>query len=154
LTWLETLLITWGCAYAAFLLGRQCDLTAMVKRVPAVATNKRVGTSLLWALALLGAALSIWAIAQKETYLYIPYSVLFAPFGCALRMAMRPLNQRAAWPLGTFSANMLATALSSAMFVLGWRNDVSLSAPHQSAVVQAISAGFCGTSDHLWCRHQ
>ncbi len=73
-------------------------------------------------------------------------SLLFAPFGCTLRWLLARLNYklkgRWAWaPLGTFSANMVGTAISTALSVVGVK--VELTA-WGSAVNGAAISGFCG----------
>lgn len=73
-------------------------------------------------------------------------SLLLAPFGCTLRWLLARLNYKLkgklAWaPLGTFLANMLGAAISTALFVVNVKVELT---SWESSVVSAGMSGFCG----------
>jgi len=73
-------------------------------------------------------------------------SLLLAPFGCTLRWLLARLNYKLkrkwSWaPLGTFLANMLGTAVSTALFVVNVKVELT---SWESSVVSAGMDGFCG----------
>jgi CrcB protein len=73
-------------------------------------------------------------------------ALLFAPFGCTLRWLLARLNYKLkgkwAWaPVGTFSANMLGTAISTASYIVSVKVELT---SWESAINSAVVSGFCG----------
>jgi fluoride exporter len=120
-------------------------------RHPPAAAQKNVAKTDILAFILL-VALTTWCIVgaiieDKHIWLRNAWlSLLLAPFGCTLRWLLARLNYKLkgkwAWaPLGTFLANMLGTAISTALSIIGVKVELT---SWESSVLAAGISGFCG----------
>ena len=97
----------------------------------------------------IGLALLIWLVTillsvYKRTYRHITFALNLAPLGTWLRYYLSRYNARhPSFPFGTFSANVLATALLSA-FTLLQTTSVTQRNPISCAFLQGLDDGFCG----------
>lgn len=70
------------------------------------------------------------------------FALVFAPLGTCVRYYLSRLNPRLSYfPLGTFAANMLGTALLAGFYALQRTGDRSLL---QCQILQGLDDGFCG----------
>lgn len=115
-----------------------------------IAAENVVKTDILALIMLIG--LTAWCIIgsiieNNHAWLRTTWlSLLLAPFGCVLRWLLARLNYKLkgnwSWaPLGTFLANMLGTALSTALYVVNVKIELT---SWESSIVSAGINGFCG----------
>ena len=101
-----------------------------------------IGLFLLTSGAALGAILETRHVWLRQSW----FAILMAPFGCVLRYHLSRLNYKSKgkfhWaPTGTFLANMLGTAVSSAMAATQLRGDLGY---WGTMMTGSVSLGFCG----------
>jgi len=87
--------------------------------------------------------------AYTVTYRTMVYVGIFAPFGALLRWKLSKYNNRPSgdlsWiPIGTLSANFVASAISGLMIGMEYQMDVAAGF-WAEGTVRAIKVGFCGS---------
>ena len=132
-------------------VGEAMPLRAATTRSERELKQRKVLNTDILALILL-VCLTAWCIVGaiiEDTHAWLRstwLSLLLAPFGCTLRWLLARLNYKLkgkwAWiPMGTFLANMIGTAVSTALSVVNVKVQLTT---WESCVVSAGVTGFCG----------
>ncbi|GAA94366.1 hypothetical protein E5Q_01017 [Mixia osmundae IAM 14324] len=147
--------VTLGIAVACLIFGSHLGKFLLLRRLPIARIlrspryRRHARTSTLSHVLALALGPLFWAGAavlcglRSDWRGIVTFGLVFAPPGAILRWWLaKKLNPVAPnFPLGTFAANMIGTALIALFFLLQYTGDRSITS---CGVLQGLSDGFCG----------
>ena len=135
---LAMIILIYGLSFAAFVVGQHVSLLPIWASLRVLQPLEDRFVFLSPATLFTGAL--IWSVFSKS--LYLPLSLIIGPFGTLLRFFISfSLNHKyPSFPIGTFSANMIATTFSSILVISNTSSTTRLSC----SWINAFISGFCG----------